>query len=112
MNRGVAEPAFFNEPMIADERGMPSDHRFFATSWYRLKFGRYRQCDTRLDRARQDGAADRMLRSRLETGRDLEDLIDGRLVQRNHVDDVRHSLCERSGLVERDALDRTNALEV
>ena len=74
VNRGVAQPPLFDEPVIPDQRRVAADDRFGAASWYRLELSRRGQRDAGLDSPRQNGAADRMLRSRLEPCGDLQDL--------------------------------------
>ena len=54
MNRGVAETALFDEPMVADERGMSADHRFCPAAGYRLELDRRGQRDARLDGSAQE----------------------------------------------------------
>src|SRR5204863_2659661 len=67
VNGGVAEPALLDQPVIADERGRPGDDSFGASSGYRLKGDRGRQCNSRLDSSGENSAAHRVLRSRFET---------------------------------------------
>src|SRR5687768_4908058 len=112
MDRGVTQAALFDEAMVADECGMAGDDCLCPAAGYGLELYRGRQRNARLDRSRQNRAADRVLRSRLETRGDFKNVVDRRLVQRNHFDNVRHTFRERAGLVECNASNSTDALEV
>ena len=110
MNLCVAEAALLDQAMVADQRGLAADDRLGAAAGQSTGTPNDSARPPRIrPRLGKNRAANRMLRSRLEAGGDVQNLARCRAVQRNDFDDVRRAFRERSRLVERHAADRSRS---
>ena len=81
MNRGVAETALLDKPVVADKGRLSVNDRLGPSARDRLELLRIRKRDSRLDGPGEDRAADGVLRSRFEARGNLQNLVDGCAVQ-------------------------------
>ena len=99
--------------MAAEHDARAADDRLGAEAGQRLERLHGLERNAVRGRARDDGAADRMLRARLERGRQLQESRSGGApFERRHADDVELPFGQRAGLVERDAAHVRQTLEV
>ncbi len=88
------------------------DPRASASADQGLKVSRFGQRDPAGTSVLDHRPGERMLRSALHAGGELQDLGLAPTIQRNHVRDCRPTLGQRAGLVEAHRVDRTRMLEM